>query len=421
MLANSSGSTTIATVESSSSAASALMTNESEVDISNWDSFNFNLGGEDESINGNAADLEDGDDFLHSNEAFLTGEMIQAIKKGNLAAVREIHRQIPGAFDNINKPAFELDGVSPFMYAIRSGNRAMVDFLVSTGKVDPNAVSDVGVDVMQMVTGKFADAELVMNILRNSTIKITTLSAFKLLCYLRDNLHPMFFPVIEVMTSLKEKPMIAAMIVLAKDAVVSGNLILVSFLGQQGVPLNMPYKNGMSFIHYAANRGDIEMTDLLLQYGADIDTLAANAGLSPLQIALYNGKFALVLYLMQRGARIGLDEVIEDSIDNGRVDILAYFISSSGDLSFFTLPDHYNLITYSIAKDRPAFLNYCLANFPQKFNLFVCDEAGRTIYNMQLPENASAELKLIVDGQRNSLLTPNDFDDIFEYLNDEEN
>lgn len=422
LLANSSGSTTIATVESSSpSAASVLMTNESEVDIANWDSFNFNLGEEDEIINGNAADLEDGDDFLHSNEAFLTGEMIQAIKKGNLAAVREIHRQVPGAFDNINNPAFELGGISPFMYAIRSGNRAMVDFLVSTGKVDPNAVSDVGVDVMQMVTGKFADAELVMNILRNSTIKITPLAALRLLFYLRDNLHSMFFPVIEVMASLKEIPMIGALIVLAKDAVVSGNMVLVSFLGQKGVPLNLPYKKYMSFIHYAAERGDIEMTDLLLYFGANIDALANNSNLSPLKIALYNGNFALVFHLMKQGARIGLDEVIEDSIDNGRVDILAEFLALAGDLSYFTLSDHYNLITYSIAKDRPTFLEYCLTKYPQKFNLFVCDEAGRTIYNMPLPKNASDELRQIVDRLRNSLLTPDDFDDIFEFLNDEKN
>ena len=421
LLANSSGSTTIATVDSSSpSTASVLMTNESEVDIANWDSFNFNFGGDDD-INDNAADLKDGDDFLHSNEAFLTGEMIQAIKKGNLAAVRESHRQVPEVFVNINNPAFELGGISPFMYAIRSGNRAMVDFLVSTGKVDPNAVSDVGDNVMQMIIEQFADVELVKNILRNSTIKITHLSAFKLLCYLRDNLHPMFAPVIEVMTSLKQKPMIAALIVLAKDAVTSGRIKLVKFLGQKGVPLNLPYKNNMSFIHFAANRGDIKMTDLLLKNGADIDALAYDAGLSPLQIALYNGKFALVLHLMKKGARIGLDEVLEDSIDNERFDILDEFLELPGDLSYFTLSDHYNLITYSIAKDRPTFLKHCLTKCPQKFNLFVCDEAGRTIYNMPLPKYASDDLRQIVDGLRNSLLTPDDFDDIFECLNDEEN
>ena len=60
--------------------------------------FNFNLGEEDEIINGNAADLEDGDDFPLKMKPSLTGEMIQFIKKGNLAAVREIHRQVPGAF-----------------------------------------------------------------------------------------------------------------------------------------------------------------------------------------------------------------------------------------------------------------------------------------------------------------------------------
>ena len=85
--------------------------------------------------------------------------MIQIAIKGNLAAVRvEFIVKFLEPSININNPAFELGGISPFMAAIRSGNRAMVDFLVSTGKVDPNAVSDVGVDVMQMVTEKFADA-----------------------------------------------------------------------------------------------------------------------------------------------------------------------------------------------------------------------------------------------------------------------
>ena len=53
-----------------------------------------------------------------------------------------------------------------------------------------------------------------MNILRNSKIKITPLAALRLLFHLRDNLHSMFFPVIEVMASLKEIPMIGALIVL---------------------------------------------------------------------------------------------------------------------------------------------------------------------------------------------------------------
>ena len=35
----------------------------------------------------------------------------------------------------------------------------------------------------------------------------------------------------------------------------------------------------MSFIHYAAERGDIEMTDLLLYFGANIDALANNSNL----------------------------------------------------------------------------------------------------------------------------------------------
>ena len=66
----------------------------------------------------------------------------------------------------------------------------------------------------------------------------------------------------------------------------------------QGVMENL---GGYTALLFAARKGSIEMTRLLLEAGADIDGEAAN-GASPLVIASHSGHSELARFLLQRGA-----------------------------------------------------------------------------------------------------------------------
>ena len=54
------------------------------------------------------------------------------------------------------------------------------------------------------------------------------------------------------------------------DAAMRGNLSAVKLLIQQGVNVNAPQGDGMTALHWAADRGDAAMVDLLLKAKADL-------------------------------------------------------------------------------------------------------------------------------------------------------
>ena len=66
----------------------------------------------------------------------------------------------------------------------------------------------------------------------------------------------------------------------------------------QGVTENL---GGYSALLFAARQGDVEITRLLLNAGADIDGLAGN-GTSPLVVAAHSGHTALAIELLNQGA-----------------------------------------------------------------------------------------------------------------------
>ena len=62
---------------------------------------------------------------------------------------------------------------------------------------------------------------------------------------------------------------------------------------------------GMTGLLYAARAGHIEVVDVLLDGGADIDQVSGD-GASALVIALLNGHFDLAMVLIERGADVNL-------------------------------------------------------------------------------------------------------------------
>ena len=410
----SSSSSTISTSSSSSNAAAATLTGASDVDIPEWEKIHFA-----------GVDEMHANDFIGSSnqaleEDFFSKKLLEDIHKGDLAQVQAVFNQCPAVFSVINDLSDFFGGISPFLHAVKSKDRPMVDFLVSTGKVDPNAKSSPFYYVLSSVIEDFEDAKLVKSILDSSEIKIDVNPAFRIMEKLILYESPLFTPVMDAMIAGGKKDIVAVFIVMAKDAVCNNNTKLVRLFAAHNVPLHLKYKSGIYFLHFAAIRNHLEMVDLLLELGAPIDCLCGNENFSALEVAYYGGKYALASHLISKGAIAGLEKVVMHAIDNHIVDVFHAFACNRRDFSSFILPNGYNVITYCIAMDRPDFLSSCLHRIDYSADLYIPDRENRTIYTMELPANASGYLRTIIESERNAILSPNDFINIQSLLEDEE-
>lgn len=126
------------------------------------------------------------------------------------------------------------------------------------------------------------------------------------------------------------------------DAAMRGDRDAVRTLLQQGADVNAPHGDGMSALHWAAERGDAEMTamllyaganvaavtrigqytplhlasrtasgpvvDALLKAGADVNARSTNTGVTPLHLAAESGNAAVVTTLVEKGADVNARE-----------------------------------------------------------------------------------------------------------------
>lgn len=86
------------------------------------------------------------------------------------------------------------------------------------------------------------------------------------------------------------------------EAARSGDLERVRALLAQRNDVNIPLGDGMTALHWAAERGDAAMTTALLKAGAKVTPTTRNGGYTPLHIAARSGNGAVVQALLAAGA-----------------------------------------------------------------------------------------------------------------------
>ncbi len=85
------------------------------------------------------------------------------------------------------------------------------------------------------------------------------------------------------------------------DVAEEGNGAGIRALLEQGVDVNAPQADGMTALHWAVRRDDVELTNMLLRAGADVK--ATNRyGVTPLSLACTNGNGEMVELLLAAGA-----------------------------------------------------------------------------------------------------------------------
>ncbi len=88
------------------------------------------------------------------------------------------------------------------------------------------------------------------------------------------------------------------------DAAMSGDVTLVRELLRDGADVNAAQGDGMSALHWAADRGDVELLDVLLVAGAEIQSATRIGEYTPLHIAARNAHLGAVQTLLEAGADV---------------------------------------------------------------------------------------------------------------------
>jgi ankyrin repeat protein len=86
------------------------------------------------------------------------------------------------------------------------------------------------------------------------------------------------------------------------DAAMRGDLAVVRALIARGASVNAPQGDGMTALHWAADRGDSAMADALLRAHADVKAVTRIGGYTPLHVASRSGSAAVVKALLKAGS-----------------------------------------------------------------------------------------------------------------------
>jgi uncharacterized protein len=86
------------------------------------------------------------------------------------------------------------------------------------------------------------------------------------------------------------------------DAAMRGDTAKVRQLLKQGADVNAAQGDGMTALHWSAQRGDLEEAKMLLSAGARLEATTRNGSYTPLHLASRVGKVSLIKALLQGGA-----------------------------------------------------------------------------------------------------------------------
>ena len=89
------------------------------------------------------------------------------------------------------------------------------------------------------------------------------------------------------------------------DAAMKGDRDAVRALLKQGADVSAAKGDGMTALHFAAERGDAAMTEMLVYAGANVAAVTRIGQYTPLHIASRSGNAAVVQALLKAGAKVG--------------------------------------------------------------------------------------------------------------------
>ena len=116
----------------------------------------------------------------------------------------------------------------------------------------------------------------------------------------------------------------------------NGHMNVATYLVEHGANIHLQDKNGDTCLHYASERGHVEVVSKLLAVGAkenpDYVNARNNSGTTPLLITCYNGHMNVATYLVEHGANIHLqdeggDTCLHYASERGHVEVVSKLLA----------------------------------------------------------------------------------------------
>src|SRR5579871_15071 len=86
------------------------------------------------------------------------------------------------------------------------------------------------------------------------------------------------------------------------DAAMQGDRAAIQSLLKQHAGVNVPQGDGMTALHWAAFKDDLEMAKMLLAAGANVKAVTREEAIPPLLLACTNGDAAMIEAFLKAGA-----------------------------------------------------------------------------------------------------------------------
>ena len=297
------------------------------------------------------------------------------------------------------------DGIllTPFMEAIYLQKNLFLDFFLSLGLHNPNVVVGDGITALALAATRLSVHKFVdiyVKLTTRGPIVIGHEAFFAALKGIYGKNYAAFNTLITnaLHSQTTTRHLISAVLRFIYDAVVSNNVRLIHHLHCLKVPFKLA-SSRLSFLHIAARSGCIGVVQYFIKSKLflidSIEPEEDGLGLTALQLAHQNGHRQLVLELVKMGALVGLSQILQQAIESEDMEIIQNVVKYRSELNLFDLPNGFNLLTWSVAKDKPKFLEF----FIRARILFLSrnDPIMNSCYTVPIPEGASAELKTILD------------------------
>ena len=116
----------------------------------------------------------------------------------------------------------------------------------------------------------------------------------------------------------------------------NGHVNVATYLVEHGANIHLQDKNGFTCLHYASERGHVEVVSKLLAVGAKENPDYVNApnhsGSTPLMVTCYNGHVNIATYLVEHGANIHLQDkngftCLHAAAEGGHVEVVSKLLA----------------------------------------------------------------------------------------------
>lgn len=164
------------------------------------------------------------------------------------------------------------------------------------------------------------------------------------------------------------------------QAVIDGDFPLVYMLLSMGVKINEIGKNNATILHWSVYKGYADITNLLIQKGADLNVVTEDhEKCTPLMWACMGGSFECVKLLVDNGAKLNEENgqganALMISVQKGNIEMVHYLFSKKA--NFIKDKEHHTNVHWAAYMNRMNVLRYLVEI--RQHPVSVIDDKNRT-------------------------------------------